>query len=391
MRRFAGSARFVFNRALALQKEFFKLCGSHVGYFDLCAVLVDWKQDQETAWLNDAPSQTLQQSLKNLDTDWARRFDSLKNLKHGRMSRRQLVGEPVFKKKGQRDSFRYPQGTSLEQNNNRVFLPKLGWVRYRNSQQVLGVVKNVTVRMSGGKWFISIQTERTVEVAVHRSSTAVGIDMGVVRFATLSDDSFYEPLNSFGQHQAALRKAQQSMSRKQKFSRNWKRAKSRVVRIHIRIANARRDYLHKASTVISKNHAIVCIEDLQVNNMSRSAAGNLESPGTNVRAKSGLNRAILDQGWAQFRGQLKYKLAWNGGRLIAVPAINTSRTCPACGHVSEDNRKTQAMFCCVQCGYQANADLVGAINVRRAGLAQIACEVNDDVSRQQQEPTSIAN
>ncbi len=391
MRRFAGSARFVFNRGLALQKEFFKLCGSHVNYFDLCAVLVDWKQDQETAWLNEAPSQTLQQSLKNLDTAWARRFDSLRNLKHGRMSRSQLVGEPVFKKKGRRDSFRYPQGTWLEQNNNRIFLPKLGWVRYRNSQQVLGVVKNVTVRMSGGKWFISIQTERTVEVAVHRSSTAVGIDMGVVRFATLSDDSFYEPLNSFGQHQAALSRAQQSMSRKQKFSRNWKKAKSRVVRIHICIANARRDFLQKASTVISKNHAIVCIEDLQVNNMSRSAAGNLESPGTNVRAKSGLNRAILDQGWAQFRGQLEYKLAWNGGRLIAVPAINTSRTCPACGHVSEDNRKTQAMFCCVQCGYQANADLVGAINVRRAGLAQIACEVNDDLSRQQQEPTSIAN
>ncbi len=391
MRRFAGAARFVFNRGLALQKEFFKLCGSHVNYDDLCAVLVDWKQDQETAWLNDAPSQTLQQSLKNLDTAWARRFDWLRNLKHGRMSRRQLVGEPVFKKKGRRDSFRYPQGTWLEQNNNRVFLPKLGWVRYRNSQQVLGVVKNVTVRMSGGKWFISIQTERTVEVAVHRSSTAVGIDMGVVRFATLSDGSFYEPLNSFAQHQAALGRAQQSMSRKQKFSRNWQRAKSRVVRIHIRIANARRDYLHKASTVISKNHAIVCIEDLQVNNMSRSAAGNLESPGTNVRAKSGLNRAILDQGWAQFRGQLKYKLAWNGGRLIAVPAMNTSRTCPGCGHVSQDNRKTQAMFCCVQCGYQANADLVGAINVRRAGLAQIACEVNDDVSRQQQEPTSIAD
>ncbi len=288
MSRFAGSARFVFNRGLALQKEFFKLCGSHVNYDDLCAVLVDWKQDKETAWLNDAPSQTLQQSLKNLDTAWARRFDSLRNLKHGRMSRRQLVGEPVFKKKGRRDSFRYPQGTWLEQNNNRVFLPKLGWVRYRNSQQVLGVVKNVTVRMSGGKWFISIQTERTVEVAVHPSSTAVGIDMGVVRFATLSDGSFYEPLNSFGQHQAALRAAQQSMSRKQKFSRNWNKAKSRVVRIHIRIANARRDYLHKASTVISKNHAIVCIEDLQVKNMSRSAAGNLESPGTNVRAKSGL-------------------------------------------------------------------------------------------------------
>ena len=108
MCRFAGSARFVFNRALSLQKEFFDLCGAHVTYADLCAVLVDWKQDKETAWLNDAPSQTRQQSMKNLDAAWARRFDSLKKLKQGRIGCSQLVGEPVLKKKGKHDSFRFP-------------------------------------------------------------------------------------------------------------------------------------------------------------------------------------------------------------------------------------------------------------------------------------------
>jgi putative transposase len=390
MCRFAGSARFVFNRALTLQKEFFDLCGAHVTYADLCAVLVDWKQDKETAWLNDAPSQTLQQSMKNLDAAWARRFDSLKKLKQGRISRSQLVGEPVFKKKGKHDSFRFPQGFKLDQANNRIFLPKLGWVRYRNSQEVLGTVKNVMVSLAGGRWFVAIQTERAVETPAHPSSTAVGIDMGVVRFATISDGTFYEPLNSFSRRQAALCRAQQAMSRKKKFSRNWKKAKARVARIHNRIANTRRDYLHKASTAISKNHAIVCIEDLQVGNMSRSAAGSIESPGANVGGKSGLNRSILDQGWAEFRRQLEYKLRWNGGRLIAVPPTNTSRTCPECGCVSKENRKTQASFCCVECGYKANADLVGAINVRRAGLARIACQVNDEASRQQQEPASIA-
>ena len=116
------------------------------------------------------------------------------------------------------------------------------------------------------------------------------------------------------------------MSRKVKFSSNWKKAKARVQRIHSRIGNARRDYLHKTSTTISQNHAMVCIEDLQVRNMSKSAAGTTESPGRNVRAKSGLNKAILDQGWAEFRRQLDYKLAWNGGHLIAVPPQNTSRT-----------------------------------------------------------------
>ena len=390
MSSFAGSARFVFNRALALQKEFFELSGAHISYADLCAVLVDWKQSKETDWLNEAPSQALQQSLKNLDAAWLRRFDSLKKLKRGQISRTELVGEPVFKKRGKHGSFRYPQGTSLEQNNDRISLPKLGWVRYRNSREVLGVVKNVTVSLSGDRWFVSIQTELVIEPPVHPSSTVVGIDMGVVRFATLSDGTFYEPLNSFQHHQTALRKMQQSMSRKKKFSGNWKKAKSRVQRIHLNIANARRDYLHKASTAISKNHAIVCVEDLQIRNMSCSAAGSVENPGSNVRAKSGLNRSILDQGWAEFRRQLEYKLAWNGGMLIAVAPINTSRTCPECGCVDKYNRKTQAVFCCVDCGHEANADIVGAINVRRAGLARIACQVNDDVNRQQQEPTSIA-
>lgn len=110
--------------------------------------------------------------------------------------------------------------------------------------------------------------------------------------------------------------------------------------------------------------------------MSRSAAGTTEQPGRNVRAKSGLNKSILDQGWFEFRRQLDYKLAWAGGHLIVVPPQNTSRTCPACGHVSADNRQTQARFLCVECGFEENADLVGAINILRAGHAHCACEVS---------------
>jgi len=112
----------------------------------------------------------------------------------------------------------------------------------------------------------------------------------------------------------------------------------------------------------------VCIEDLQVKNMSRSAAGTKESPSRNVKAKSGLNKAILDQGWFEFRRQLEYKLAWSGGKLVAVSPHNTSRTCPECGHVSADNRKKQAQFHCVKCGYKNNADVVGAINILARGL-----------------------
>jgi putative transposase len=118
---------------------------------------------------------------------------------------------------------------------------------------------------------------------------------------------------------------------------------------------------------------MVCIEDLRVKNMSCSASGTAESPGKNVRAKSGLNKSTLDQGWFEFRRQLDYKLAWNGGWLIAVPPQNTSRTCPACGHVSAENRQTQAEFRCVECGYEENADVVGAINILARGHRVAAC------------------
>ena len=362
MRRFAGSCRFVFNKALALQQERFGQGEKKLGYAELCKQLTQWKSDDSTAWLAETPSQPLQQTLKDLERAYTNFFAKRADF-------------PRFKKKGLSDSFRYPQGFKLDQANSRLFLPKLGWLRYRNSRDVLGVIKNITVSQSSGKWYAAIQTEREVDVPVHQG-TAVGLDMGIKRFVTLSDGSHKDPLNSFKTHEKALRKAQQAMSRKVRFSRNWKKAKARIQRIQAHIGSARRDYLHKISTAISKNHALVCIEDLQVRNMSRSAAGTTDTPGRNVRAKSGLNKAILDQGWGEFRRQLDYKLAWNGGHLIAVSPKNTSRTCPCCGHISADNRQTQATFECVECGFKENADLVGAINVLRAGHAQLACEVS---------------
>ena len=367
MRRFAGSCRFVFNKALALQKERYEQGEKKLGYAGLCKLLTEWRNDTETVWLADAPVHPLQQTLKDLERAYSNFFAKRADF-------------PRFKKKGQSDSFRYPDAKQikLDQDNGRVFLPKLGWLRYRNSRDVLGTVKNITVSASCGKWFVSIQVEHEVTQPVP-SGDAVGIDMGVARFATLSDGTFVAPLNSFKRHQDRLRKAQQSMSRKQKFSSNWKKAKAKVQRIHSRIGNARRDFLHKATTTISQNHAMVCIEDLQVRNMSRSAAGTTEKPGRNVRAKSGLNKSILDQGWFEFRRQLDYKLAWNGGWLVAVPPQYTSRTCPCCGHVSADNRQTQAQFLCVECGFEENADVVGAINVLRAGHARFACEVSGAV------------
>jgi putative transposase len=327
-------------------------------------MLTEWRNGSATPWLWEAPTHPLQQSLKDLERAYSNFFAQRADL-------------PRFKKKGQSDRFGYPdrKQIQLDQTNSRLFLPKLRWLRYRNSRDVLGSVRQVTVSSSAGKWFVSIQTEREVAQPIPQGG-AVGIDLGIVRFATLSNGTFFAPLNSFKRHESALRKAQQTMSRKSKFSNNWRKAKARAQRIHARIGNARRDYLHEVTTTISKNHAMVCIEDLQVRNMSRSAAGSAEQPAKKVRAKSGLNKSILDQGWFEFRRQLDYKLAWSGGHLIALPPQNTSRTCPCCGHISKDNRHSQARFECVECGYVENADLVGAINVLRAEHARLACEVS---------------
>ena len=380
MRRFAGSCRFVFNKALALQKENHEAGNKFIGYVAMAANLPVWKREVGMEWLKDSPSQALQHALKDLERAYKNFFEK-------------RAAFPRFKKKGMGDSFRYPDPKQIkhDQANSRLFLPKLGWLRYRNSREVLGELRNVTVSQSGGKWFVSIQTQREVAQPVHPSTRIVGIDMGITRFATLSDGGHIEPLNTFRKHQQGLARCQRAMSRKTKFSNNWKKAKARVQNIHTRIANVRRDFLHKTTTTISKNHAIVCIEDLQVRNMSKSAAGSSDSPGRNVRAKSGLNKSILDQGWFEFRRQLEYKQVWLGGDVLAVPPRNTSRTCPACGHVSVENRQTQATFECVDCGYENNADLVGAINVLERGHRLLACgELAQSGRSVKQEPAEVS-
>ena len=361
MRRFAGSCRFVFNKALALQKERYESGEKKLGYAGLCKQLTEWRNGADTPWLKDSPIHPAQQALKDLELAYANFFAKRADF-------------PRFKKKGNGDSFRYPdpKQIKLERENGRIFLPKLGWIRYRNSRLALGALRNVTVSSKGGKWFVSVLMRREVEQPLPQGPST-GIDVGIARFATLSDGTFLAPLNSFKKHEQRLAKYQRRMARKTKFSNNWKKAKGRVQRIHSSIANARNDFLHKASTQISKNHAMVCIEDLQVRNMSKSASGTLEAPGRKVAQKKGLNKAILDQGWGEFRRQLEYKTRWNGGEFVAVPAAYTSQTCPCCGHISRENRQTQALFACVSCGYENNADHVGAINVLAAGHAVLAC------------------
>jgi putative transposase len=378
MRRFAGACRFVFNKSLALQNENQETGNKYLPYVKMAAWLVEWKASPETQWLKEAPSQPLQQALKDLERAYNNFFQK-------------RAAFPRFKKRGQCDSFRYPQGVKLDQANSRISLPKLGWIHYRNSREVIGEVKNVTVSQSCGKWYVSIQTEYEVTEPAHASTSMVELDAGVAKLATLSDGTIFEPVNSFKANQKKLAKLQREMSHKVKFSNNWKKAKSKVQNLHSRIANIRRDYLHKVSTTISKNHAMIVIEDLKVSNMSKSAAGTESQPGRNVRAKSGLNRSILDQGWYELRRQLEYKQLWRGGQVLAINPAYTSQKCTCCGHTAKENRQSQSQFACLECGYTANADINGARNILAAGHVALACGEMAALGRSmKQEPTEAS-
>ena len=375
---FAGSSRLVWNKALAFQKERLSAKQSCLSYAGLTKELTQWKKQEELFFLKQVHSQALQQSLKNLSQALKEAFE--------RTNPKQF---PKFKKKGKKESFRYPQGFKVDNNNGRVFLPKIGWVRYRKSQDVIGEAKNITISKKGQHWFVSIQVEIDREIRSTPLTSIIGGDLGVARFLTLSNQKYYEPINIFKKLKSKLAKLQRQLAKKEKFSKRWKKLSNKINKLHIRIANIRNDYLHKISSELSKNHAIVILEDLKISNMSKSASGTIENPGKNVKQKSGLNRAILDQGWGEFIHQLEYKLTWNGGQLIKVNPKNTSRKCPKCNYISAENRKTQAVFCCQQksCNYIANADYVGSLNIREAGLALLGLGRSSNELLMKSQPT----
>ena len=223
---------------------------------------------------------------------------------------------------------------------------------------------------------------------MHPSTSLVGVDWGVVNFVTMSNGEVVGQCAPLEQHARKLVKWQRRLARKKKFSNNWKKAKARISKLHQHIANIRKDFVHKTDS-ISKNHAVVVVEGLQVKNLSQSAR-------KNVKAKSRMNRAILDAPPFELRRQLEYKMRWRGGLLVAVPPGNTSRSCPECGQVAAaENRKTQARFVSVACGFRVPADLVAASNIKEAGLASLAWSHSSGTHRRHRclagEPEGIPN
>ena len=357
----AGACRFVYNKGLNEKKLHYLQTGKSLSIYAIMKQLTQKKKVAETAWLANAPSQSLQQSLFHLDTAFQRFFDK-------------KSGYPKQKERGDGDSFSYPSNVKLEEANARVYLPSIGWVRYRKSQKITGDLKGATISYYAGKWFISLKTEQDITPPFHSNAgSEIGIDMGVAHFATLSNGEHIKALNSLKNKAEKLAKYQRRMARKKKGSQNWKKAKDRVSRIHRDIRNARRNFQHQLSAELTTKYEQIYVEDLRIGNMTRSSKGTIDNPGKRVRQKSGLNKAILDQGWGEFIRQLQYKAVWKGGSVHFVPPAYTSQTCPHCGHVAKENRPTQALFHCVSCHYENNADVVGAINILKRGQRWLAC------------------
>ena len=341
-------------------------------YNELAFWLTIWKQSDEYSFLKECPSQVLQQKLRDLDRAFKDCFDTSQPLKRA----------PVFKKRGLNEGIRFPQGFKI--NNRRIFLPKIGWIGFHKSCHINGIVKNITISTRGGLWYASIQVEQMIETRKHLSDSEIGIDAGIKCFATISDGTKVEGIHSFRKHEDTLAREQRKLSRKKRGSNNWKKQKRKISGLHHTITNVRSDFLHKLSTEISKNQARVYVEGLHIRNMSASARGTIEEPGRNIKAKSGLNKSILDQGWYEFRRQLKYKLAWQGGSLVEVDYRCTSQTCSCCGHTVKENRLSQAVFKCLACGHEENADVNAAKNILTVGQTGMACQANRSSGRQQE-------
>ena len=337
---------------------------------------------------------SLQQKIRDLASAWSRFFDSKTHtrLKENKKKPRKpkffkLVDGteiqlrplmPRFKRKSDgRDSIRLVQFDKYCRiEGNRVKLPNgVGFVKFKKSQDIIGTIKNVTISKKSGHWYVSFGTERELaENPRHPAQSAIGLDMGISKLLTTSDGQTIKPKNSFKANQIKLATLQRQLSRKVLFSANWKKQNRKIQKLHHHIANIRHDYLHKITTTISKNHAMIACEDLKVANMSKSASGTKEKKGRHVKAKSGLNKSILDQGWGMMVNMLEYKQQWQGGLLIKVNPRYTSQTCFECKHIAKENSRTQANFECVKCGHKANADVNAAKNILAAGHAVLSAE-----------------
>ncbi len=234
-------------------------------------------------------------------------------------------------------------------------------------KEFAGKIKTVTVSHKAYQYHASILVDAEDKgISINHNSKSVGLDVGVSLMVADSNGNQVKPLD-LTRELSKLRTRAQQLSRKKKGSNNRGKAKAKIAKQNLRIANMRKDFLHKLSLQYSENQTVV-VEDLKIKNMTKATKGTVEIPAKNASAKRGLNRSITQQSWGMFFALLEYKLQERGGQLIKVDPKHTSQICNVCGHVSKENRKSQSKFVCTACGHSANADTNAAKNILARGI-----------------------
>lgn len=331
MAKHAGVARHAWNWGLALCQQLRADGVKRPTAIDLHKRLV---AEVKTAnpWYYELSKCAPQESLRNLDKAFKSAFT---------VKRR---GFPKFKKKNVKDSF-YLEG-SIRITGNRIKLPKIGWVR-TFEQLPCATPKNIIISKRAGEWYIAFKVE-VPEPVVNQTGLIVGVDVGINALATCSDGTTFANPKAYRKAKVKLRRLHKSLSRKEKGSKNRAKAQMKLAKAHLRIANIRKDSLHKCTTYLAKNHSVVVIEDLNVSGMLKNHK---------------LASAIADCGFYEFRRQLEYKTQWYGSQLHVVGRFYPStKTCSACGHTQPMPLQART-FECGSCPVSINRDLNAALNL----------------------------
>ncbi|MCK9901758.1 transposase [Frankia sp. Cpl3] len=344
-----GCVRYVYNRALSERRRAWAGEGRRLSHAETDRMLTGWKRDPSTVWLAEPSKGPLQAALRHLQRAFVNFWEK-------------RDGPPSFKKKG-----RALDAATCFRN---CFTFRDGQVRLAKQEQPLDIVwsrplpegavpSRVTVsRNARGQYHVSILVEETV-TGLPVSSGRVGIDAGITSLVTFSTGEKVANPRYEKADRARLARAQRALSRRRKGSANRAKARARVSRIHGRIADRRRDRLHRLSTRIIRENQTVVIEDLSVRSMVRNHS---------------LARAISDASWSELRRMLEYKAGWYGRTVIAIDRFYpSSKTCSVCGSRVEKLPLDVREWTCHRCGTVHDRDVNAATNVLAAGLAVAAC------------------
>jgi putative transposase len=351
-------ARFVWNLAVE-QQQHWQPGRQAPGYNEQCAQLTAARAEYD--WLA-AGSQTVQQQALR---DFAQAMRNFFNGTHRRPTWRTAGRHEGFRQVGVKPSHL----KRLSRRSGQVWIPKVGWVRFRWTREIPDTVKSYRVTLDrSGRWHVGFAAIPE-PVPGPDDGSVVGVDRGVTVSMALSTGELLCVPGLRAGEAKRLRRLQQRLARARRGSRRRARTKLAIARVRARETDRRRDWVEKTTTDVARRFDTIRVENLNVRAMTRSARGTCERPGTNVAQKRGLNREIHRHGWGRLVARLKHKAA---GRLESVPAAYTSQRCSACGHVAPENRKSQAVFQCVACGAgPCHADVNAARNIA-AGRAVTA-------------------